>query len=111
MLVRPESTCCADAGLHLIDDKVHAFFLGDILEALSELSRQMVISTFRLDRLDDSSYDFGAFFFAPLADFGPNIGKTGLVLGHIVLNVVFQRILVAGRLRCRPIKSWEVNLV
>lgn len=55
MLVSPERAGLAYTSLHLIDDEIRAACLGDVLEALSILGRELVIAALTHDRLNDDS--------------------------------------------------------
>lgn len=44
-LMGPEGTRLADTSLHLVNDEVDVKLLGDILESLGELSRDLVVAT------------------------------------------------------------------
>ena len=69
----PEGASLADTSLHLIDDEVNAKLLSNILETLGEFCRNLIVTTFAHDWLDDYGDNLGALLFAPLRNFSAHI--------------------------------------
>ena len=111
MLVRPEVTSAANTGLDLINHHVDAELGSESADTLSELRREVVVATLRLNGLDNHSTYFAAFLNTPLFDFGAHILKCKSILFSVVLNIVGERVLVAGVHGCRPVQSGHINLV
>ena len=72
LLVCPERSGEADSSLDLINDEIDPKLLRDVLETLSEFGRELVITTFTHDRLNDDADNFGSLL-GPLLDLGSYI--------------------------------------
>ena len=72
LLVCPERSGEADSSLHFVYDEIDPKLLRDVLETLSEFGRELVITTFTHDRLNDDADNFGSLL-GPLLDLSSDI--------------------------------------
>lgn len=69
MLVSPELASATDASLNLVNHEEDAKLVGQVTHALCELTGQVVVTTFRLNGLNNNSANFTALLNAPLFNF------------------------------------------
>lgn len=107
VVVGPELTGGTDTGLDLVDDQKDVVALGDLAQTAEELRRGVVVTTLRLDGLNDDS---GNRVVEGLDDV-LNFLKAALLLLSVLLRVLLKRVLESRERSLGPVKGRDIKLV
>lgn len=107
MVMAPERTSGAEASLDLIGDEDSVVTLGDVAETLEEGGRGVVVTTLRLDGLNNETSN-GA---VPLAHKTVDLSKASLLLGSVLLGVLGERVLESREGSLGPVEAGDIELV
>lgn len=107
VLMGPELASGADAGLHLVDNHQDVLLLGNLAQAAEEFGRGMVVTTLRLDGLNNNGSD-GV---VPGGNQALRFLEAALLLGGILSCVLLEGVLELGERGSRPVKRGDVHLV
>lgn len=107
VVVSPEGTGGTEAGLDLISDENTAVLLGDVTETLEEGGGSVVVTTLRLNRLNDETSN-GA---VPCGHDALNLLEASLLLSGVVLDMLLKRVLESRERSLGPVEARDVELV
>lgn len=107
VLVSPELAGGTDTGLNLVNDHEDVVALGDLTQATEELGRGVVVTTLRLDGLDDD----GSRRVVVLLDQTLGLLKAALLLSSVLSSVLVEWVLEVGEGSLGPIEGGDVELV
>lgn len=107
VLVSPELAGRANAGLHLVDDQEDVGPLGDLTETLEERRGGVVVTTLRLNRLDDHGCDR----VVELLDQALDFLQAALLLLGVFSGELVERVLEGGEGGARPVKGGNIEFV
>src|SRR2546421_6682708 len=107
MLVSPEFTSRANAGLDFIDDEQDIIALCNLPQSCEKSGRSMVVPPLGLDRLNDHCcHRVVKFFNDPL-----DLNKATLLFSYILLHMLLEWVFKSWERRLRPIECGNVKLV
>jgi hypothetical protein len=107
VVVSPEGTGGTETSLDLISDKDTAVLLGDVTETLEESRGSVVVTTLRLNRLNDETSN-GA---VPCGHDTLDLLEASLLLSSVLLGVVLERVLESRERSLGPVEAGDVELV
>lgn len=107
VVVGPELAGGTHTSLHLINNEEDVVALGDLTQATEEGRGGVVVTTLRLDGLDDNSGD-GV---VPLLDETLGLLQAALLFLSVLLSVLLQGVLQGGEGSLGPVKGRDVQLV
>lgn len=107
VVVGPELASGTDTSLDLVDDQENVVLLGELTQTTEKGGGGVVVTTLRLDGLDD---DGGRGQVPRLDELLDLCERIGLGLG-VLLNVLLQRVLELGEGSLRPVEGGNVELV
>lgn len=90
----PECSGKANTCLDFVNNHEDAKFLRQLSESVSEVARDMVITTFRLNWLDDSGSDLAVLLGPPVFDLEAGISECFIILSSVVLFILLKRVLI-----------------
>lgn len=103
----PELASSTKASLDLIGDQGDVILLGDVTETLEEGGGSVVVTTLRLDGLNDET-GHGA---DPRLDEVLNLLEASLLLGLVLLDMLLKRVLEGREGSLGPVEAGDIELV
>lgn len=107
VLVGPELASSTDTSLDFINNEEGLVLVGDLLQLVEEIGGSVVVTTLRLNRLDDHSSDGRG----PGLKQALNLGKAASLLLSVLLLELLKRVLESGERSLGPVKSRDIQLV
>jgi hypothetical protein len=107
VIMSPEGTGGTETGLNLIGNENGSVLLGDITETLEESRGGVVVTTLRLNGLNNETGN-GAM---PCGHDALNFFKASLLLGSVLLDVLLKGVLKSREGGLGPVEARDVELV